>query len=50
MKDGGTRMARKFEQAVDLETGAVRTVTVQSMDGGDTASLPVTLPTSWTSR
>ncbi len=43
MKDGGTRMAHKFEQAVDLETGAVCAVTVQSMDGGDTASLPVTL-------
>ena len=43
MKDGGTRMAHKFEQAVDLETGAVCAVTVQSLDGGDTASLPVTL-------
>ena len=43
MKDGSTRMAHKFEQAVDLETGAVCAVTVQSMDGGDTASLPVTL-------
>lgn len=42
-KDGRTRMAHKFEQAVDLETGAVCAVTVQSMDGGDTASLPVTL-------
>ncbi len=43
MKDGSTRMAHKFEQAVDLATGAVCAVTVQSMDGGDTASLPVTL-------
>lgn len=43
MKDGSTRMAHKFEQAVDLKTGAVCAVTVQSMDGGDTASLPVTL-------
>ena len=43
MKDGSTRMAHKFEQAVDLETGAACAVTVQSMDGGDTASLPVTL-------
>ena len=43
MKAGSTRMAHKFEQAVDLETGAVCAVTVQSMDGGDTASLPVTL-------
>jgi len=43
MKDGSTRTAHKFEQAVDLETGAVCAVTVQSMEGGDTASLPVTL-------
>ncbi len=43
MKDGRTGLAHKFEQAVDLETGAVVAVTVQTMDGGDTASLPVTL-------
>ena len=33
----------KFEVAIDMETGAVAAVTVQTMDGGDTASLPVTL-------
>jgi len=43
MKDGRTRLAHKFEQAVDMETGAVVAVTVQTIDGGDTASLPVTL-------
>ena len=29
--------------AVDMETGAIVGLTVQTMDGGDTASLPVTL-------
>ena len=43
MKDGRTHLAHKFEQVVDMETGAVVAVTVQTMDGGDTASLPVTL-------
>ena len=43
MKDGRTGLAHKFEQAVDMETGAVVAVTVQTMDGGDTASLPRTL-------
>ncbi len=43
MKDGRTHLAHKFEQAVDMETGAVVAVTVQTMEGGDTASLPVTL-------
>ena len=43
MKDGRTHLAHKFEQAVDMETGAVVAVTVQTMDGGDTASLPNTL-------
>ena len=43
MKDGRTGLAHKFEQAVDMETGAVVAVTVQTMDGGDTASLPNTL-------
>ena len=43
MKDGRTRLAHKLEQAVDLETGAVVATTVQTTDGGDTASLPVTL-------
>ncbi len=43
MKDGRTRLAHKLEHAVDMDTGAVVGVTVQTMDGGDTASLPVTL-------
>ena len=43
MKDGRTHLAHKLEQAVDLDTGAVVAVTVQTLDGGDTASLPVTL-------
>ena len=41
MKDGRTHRAHKFEQAVDLDTGAV--VAVQTTDCGDTASLPVQL-------
>ena len=43
MKDGGTRPAHKLEQAVDMDTGAVVATTAQTMDGGDTASLPNTL-------
>ena len=43
MKDGRTRLAHKLEVGVDMECGAVAAVTVQTMDGGDTASLPVTL-------
>ena len=43
MKDGRTHLAHKFEQAADMETGALVAVTVQTMDGGDVASLPVTL-------
>ena len=43
MKDGRTHMAHKVEQAVDLDTGAVVAVTVQTTDGGDTASLSSTL-------
>jgi len=43
MKDGRTHMAHKVEQAVDLDTGAVVAVTVQTTDGGDTASLSTTL-------
>jgi len=31
-------MVHKVEQAVDLDTGAVVAVTVQTTDGGDTAS------------
>ena len=43
MKDGRTRLGHKLEQAVDMESGAVVATTVQTMDGGDTASLAVTL-------
>ena len=43
MKDGRTHLAHTLSQAVDLDTGAVVAVTVQTLDGGDTASLPVTL-------
>ena len=43
MKDGRTRLAHKLEHAVDMESGAVTALTVQSMKGGDTASLPQTL-------
>ncbi len=38
MKDGRTRFAHKFEQATDMESGAVVAVTVQSTEGGDCAS------------
>ena len=43
MKDGRTRLAHKLEQAVDMESGVLTAVTVQSMEDGDTASLPKTL-------
>ena len=43
MKDGRTRLAHKLEHAVDMDSGAVTALTVQSMKGGDTASLPKTL-------
>lgn len=43
MKDGRTRLAHKLEHAVDMESGALTALTVQSMKGGDTASLARTL-------
>ena len=43
LKDGRTHFAHKYEHAVDMETGALVGVTVQTMDGGDTASLEATL-------
>ena len=43
MKDGRTRLAHKLEQAVDMESGVLTALTVQSMEGGDVASLPRTL-------
>ena len=43
MKDGRTHLAHKLEQAADMDTGAIVAVTVQSMEGGDCASMPNTL-------
>ena len=46
MKDGRTHLAHKAEQAVDLETGAVVSVTVQDANAGDTTTLVETLTTA----
>lgn len=43
MKDGRTRLAHKVEHAVDLSSGALRAITVQPGDRGDTTSLFETL-------
>ena len=43
MKDGRTHLARKAEHGVDLETGAVLSVTVQDASKGDSDTLPETL-------
>ena len=43
MKDGRTHLAHKAEHAVDLETGAVVSVTVQDADEGDTTTSRETL-------
>ena len=43
MKDGRTHLAHKAEHAVDLNSGAVLTVTLQAVDKGDTATIDVTL-------
>jgi transposase len=43
MKDGRTRLAHKVEHAVDAESGALRAITVQPGDRGDTTSLFETL-------
>ena len=43
MKDGRTHLAHKAEHAIDLETGAVVAVTLQTADKGDTATLDATL-------
>src|SRR3989475_2318924 len=43
MKDGRTHLAHKAEHAVDLDTGAVVAVTLQSADQGDTTTLDETL-------
>src|SRR5467141_5268868 len=39
MKDGRTHLAHKAEHAVDLETGAIVTVTLQGADQGDTTTI-----------
>jgi transposase len=43
MKDGRTHLAHKAEHAVDLDTGAIVTVTLQAADQGDTTTLDETL-------
>ena len=43
MKDGRTHLAHKAEHGVDLETGAIVSVTVQDASDGDSATLPETL-------
>ena len=43
MKDGRTHLAHKAEHAVDLETGAIVSVTVQGADRGDTQTRVKTL-------
>ena len=46
MKDGRTHLAHKVEHGVDMDTGAVVSVTVQDASDGDTATLPATLITA----
>ena len=43
MKDGRTHLAHKAEHGIDLETGAILSVTVQGASEGDSATLPETL-------
>ncbi len=43
MKDGRTHLAHKTEQAVDLTTAAIVSVTIQGADQGDTSTLGKTL-------
>ena len=46
LKDGRTHLAHKAEHAVDLETGAIVSVTVQDADDGDTTTMGETLSTA----
>ena len=46
MKDGRTHWAHKAEHGVDMDTGAIVSVTVQDASDGDTATLPETLITA----
>lgn len=43
MKNGQTHLAHKVEHAVDMETGAVMSVTIHGGARGDTKSLPETM-------
>jgi len=43
MKDGRTHLAHKAEHAVDIDTGAIVSVTLQAADQGDTTTLDETL-------
>jgi transposase len=43
MKDGRTHLAHKAEHAVDMDTGAIMTVTLQPANRGDTSSIEETL-------
>ena len=43
MKDGQTHLAHKAEHAVDMDTGAVLSVTLQPADLGDTQTVKATL-------
>jgi transposase len=43
MKDGRTHLAHKAEHAVDMESGAVVSITVQAADAGDTRTVQQTL-------
>ena len=46
MKDGRTHLAHKAEHGVDMDTGAIVSVTVQDASDGDTSTLPATLITA----
>ena len=46
MKDGRTHLAHKAEHGVDLETGAILSVSVQDASAGDSTTLPATLTTA----
>ena len=43
MKDGRTHLAHKAEHAIDMETGAIVSVTVQGADQGDTTTIAETV-------
>src|SRR5262245_19927624 len=44
MKDGRTHLAHKAEHAIDLETGAIGSVTMKDADKGDTTTMLETPP------